>query len=174
MIAVLAPGVQDSGSLVSSAATHQPINHLFPPRAALTARLCCSVPHLQATLLFFGAGGYFACYYFCHVRVLVCLQCPLSLPCEFTFRGSIFLIRSSLACKTQDRRFSVRRFQATRVSHKADFIPSSLCERGQRTGACLVWSSAWVCLSGRGQASGQSEHRMTSSLHRTHLFPSSD
>lgn len=87
VIAVLAPGVQDSGSLVSSAATYQPINHLFPPRAALTARLCCSVPHLQATLLFFGVGGYFACYYFCHVRVFVCLQCPLSLPCEFTFWG---------------------------------------------------------------------------------------
>lgn len=70
---------------------------------------------------------------------------------------SIFLIKSSLACKTQDRRFSVRRFQATRVSHKADFIPSSLCERGQRRGACLVWSSAWVCLSGRGQASASND-----------------
>lgn len=53
-----------------------------------------SSSHCQALLLtpspsgdppLFGVGGYFACYYFCHVRVFVCLQCPLSLPCEFTF-----------------------------------------------------------------------------------------
>lgn len=73
VIAVLAPGVQDPGSLVSSAAAHQPINHLLPPRAALTARLCCSAPHLQVTLLF--CCILFLCFLYCLLLFVSSVLC---------------------------------------------------------------------------------------------------
>lgn len=171
VIAVLAPGVRLSGLLSCNLSANQ---------SSLPSQ---SSSHCQALLLSPSPSGdppvFWCRWVFCLLLFLsrqgLCLP-PVSSVFALWVHilRSIFLIRSSLACKTQDRRFSVRRFQATRVSHKADFIPSSLCERGQRRGACLVCSSAWVCLSGRGQASGQSERRMTSSLHRTYLFPSSD